>query len=138
MGSFTKVGSSARVAIASITETAGATDAGTGFFGATAIAKNDQGGPTKIYRGYANPAGTALVVIGNFGAVGGHKRHQIAMLSIGSSRATLAAWYNTGFDYVCNFSTGTYFNWLRDIAWSPNGSFFVRGRHRQPARQRVL
>jgi hypothetical protein len=125
MGSFKKVGTASRTAIAYIYQTTGAPDPGTGFFGATAVGANSTGA-TRIYRGFANPAGTALVVIGNFGTVGGTKRHQIAMLGIGSTSASLAPWYNTGFDYVCKISTtGVYDTWLRDIAWSPDGKFFV-------------
>ena len=129
MGSFKHVGTTARTAIAYIGQTTGATDAGAGYFGGTAVGANVIGGKavgvTRIYRGFANPAGTALIVIGNFGTVGGVKRHQIAMITVGATAATLAPWYNTGFDFLCKFSNGVYDSWLRDIAWSPTGAFFV-------------
>lgn len=124
MGSFKKVGSTARSAIAYINQSSGATDAGSGYFGNATIGANTQGA-TRIYRGFANPAGTALVVIGNFGSVGGQKRHQIAMLGIGPTAATVSAWYNTAFDFVCLTGTTAYDSWLRDIAWSPDGAYFV-------------
>lgn len=132
MGSFKHVGTTARTAIAYINQSTGATDAGTGYFAAAALGANavtttppTAPTPTRIYRGYANPAGTALVVIGNFGSVGGKTRHQIAMITTGTKAATLAPWYNTGFDYVCKFGSGVYDSWLRDVAWSPDGKFFV-------------
>ena len=129
MGSFKHVGSVPRTAIAYINQTTGATDVGTGYFAGAALGANVTATtpptPTRIYRGFANPAGTALVIIGNFGSVGGKTRHQIAMITIGTTAATVAPWYNTGFDRVCTFTGGVYDSWLRDIAWSPDGKFFV-------------
>ena len=132
MGSFKHVGTAARTAIAYINQTTGATDAGAGYFAGTALGANNivttpptAPTPTRIYRGFANPAGTSLLIIGNFGSAGGWNRHQIAMLTIGATAATVAPWYNSGFRYVCKFSNGAYDSWLRDIAWSPDGKFFV-------------
>jgi hypothetical protein len=132
MGSFKHVGTAARTAIAYINQTTGATDPGAGYFAGTALGANTISTtpptaptPTRIYRGLANPAGTALVVIGNFGSAGGWTRHQIAMFTIGATSATVSSWYNTNFNYVCKASSAAYDSWLRDIAWSPDGKFLV-------------
>ncbi len=132
MGSFKHVGSAARTAIAYVNQSTGATDAGTGYFAGAALGANTvvttpptAPTPTRVYRGFANPTGTALVIIGNFGSVGGKVRHQIAMITTGTTAATVAPWYNTNFNYVCKISTSVYDSWLRDIAWSPDGKYFV-------------
>jgi beta-propeller uncharacterized protein DUF5122 len=134
MGSFKHVGSAARTAIAYINQTTGATDAGTGYFAGAALGANvvkttppTTTTPTRVYRGYPNPRGTALVIIGNFGSVGGKTRHQIAMIGTGATSTNVAPWYNTGFDYVCKSAAGVYDSWLRDVAWSPDGKYFVVG-----------
>lgn len=79
-------------------------------------------GPTNVYRFAVNPAGTRLVMIGNFTAVGGHKRRQAAMLTLGASGAGVSGWTSRRFDVQCKSLMPTY---TRDVDFSPDGSYFV-------------
>lgn len=83
----------------------------------------DNSGPTKVYRFSINPAGTRLVAIGNFTEVGGKPRRQAFMLNLSGRTATVAPWYYRPLNNKCRGKrTPAY---LRDVDFSPDGSYFV-------------
>lgn len=83
----------------------------------------DNAGPTKVYRFAVNPAGTRLVAVGNFTQVGGVHRRQAFMLDLGGNRASVAPWYYSALDNACAASSIPAY--LRDVDFSPDGSYFV-------------
>jgi hypothetical protein len=80
-------------------------------------------GPTTVYRFTISPDQTRLVAIGNFTSVGGVARSQAFMLDLGSSSATLDPWYYQPLENECAASTLPAY--LRDVDFSPDGSYFV-------------
>ena len=122
MGSFMHAGSASREAIAYIHQLDGTTDSGAGYFASTVFAGNT-GGTTSIHKGLANPQGTALLVLGDYSTIDGQGREQAAMLMMGASSATLAAWNNAWFVKACSHD----YAYGRAIAWSPDGSTFYLG-----------
>jgi Bacterial Ig-like domain (group 3) len=71
-----------------------------------------------------NPAGTRMIVIGNFTTVSGAARDQIALIDLGASSAAAdPAWATDAFTAPCasqNFDTTPH-----DVQFSPDGSYFV-------------
>lgn len=119
-GSFTSAGTQQRRGLATLDAATGAlTTAVTlpftgtaGGFGVTTVRKID-----------LTPNGDRLVAVGNFSAVAGTTRVQIAMLDTSSAAATLHSWSTARFGgFDCGTSFDTY---LRDVDISPDGSFFV-------------
>jgi hypothetical protein len=80
-------------------------------------------GPTDVYRFAVNSAGTTLVAIGNFTTVEGRSQRRAFMLDLGSSSASLNAWYYTPLANNCRASKLPAY--LRDVDFSPDGSYFV-------------
>jgi WD40 repeat protein len=69
-----------------------------------------------------NPSGTNLVAIGDFRRVNGYARRAAFRLSLGSITAVLTNWHPARFGVACKPTVPYY---LRDVAWSPDGSYFV-------------
>ena len=118
-GSFKSVGGVARGGMASFdTATGNLTDALTlPFTGTTGK------GTTTVRKIDLTPSGDRLVAIGNFNAVNGTQRLQVAMLDTHGATATLDGWSTTRFGLTdCSRSFDTY---MRDVDISPDGSFFV-------------
>ncbi|MCZ3385432.1 MAG: PKD domain-containing protein [Actinomycetia bacterium] len=119
-GSFTSVGGTTRRGLATLDASSGAlttavnlpvtgTAAGTG---AMAVRKIE-----------LTPTGDRLVAIGNFNAVGGTARMQIAMLNTSGPVATLDPWNTSRFGGTqCS---GYFDSYMRDVDFAPDGSFFV-------------
>jgi len=76
--------------------------------------------PTDVYRFAVSSDGTRLVGIGNFTAP--HPR--AFMVDLGATSATLDAWYYAPFAHSCILPK-TYPAYLRDVDFSPDGSYFV-------------
>jgi hypothetical protein len=119
-GKFTTAGGAARTYFASL-------DPATG--NATSYVALDIAGRvslltgwTHIYRFAVDPAGTRLVMMGNFTSVAGQSRSRIAMLDLGPTSATLAPFNDVRFYEACDPTMPAYF---RDADWSPDGSYFV-------------
>ena len=66
--------------------------------------------------------GKKLVAIGNFTAVDGKSRSQIAVWNTGGATAKLAPWGTQRYGNVCNPVFPTY---MRDVDIAPNNKFFV-------------
>lgn len=80
-------------------------------------------GATDVLRFAVNPARTRLVAVGNFASVAGEPRKRAFMLALGSRSARLDRWYYRPFRNACR---GDKFPaYLRDVDFSPNGSYFV-------------
>jgi hypothetical protein len=79
-------------------------------------------GSTRVYRFAVNPAGDRLVAIGNFTTVAGEPRRQAFMLRLGAT-ATLSPWHPHALDLQCSADDTPVY--LRDVDFSPNGSYFV-------------
>ena len=78
------------------------------------------------------PDGSKLVAMGNFNAVDGQTRVQIAMVDIGETAATLNGWTTDRFRAVnttpgTSWCAGAFDTYMRDVAFSSDGSFFVVG-----------
>jgi hypothetical protein len=80
-------------------------------------------GPTEVYRFAVNPQGTRLVGIGNFTSVGGQTRFRTFMLTLGTSSASVNAWDYVPLRKPCRSTTTP--DYLRDVDFSPDGSWFV-------------
>jgi hypothetical protein len=80
-------------------------------------------GATDVYRFAVNAAGTKLVAVGNFTSVGGRNQWRALMLDLGTSSASLNAWWYSPLQNGCRASTLPAY--LRDVDFSPDGSYFV-------------
>lgn len=103
---------------------------------------SDITGPPRVYRIAVSPNEERALILGNFRTVGGEERFQLAMLDLNDDHARLAEWYARdvmrattppfheeepveGEDRVpCAVLNGSC---LRDIDWSPDGTWFVVG-----------
>ena len=80
-------------------------------------------GALQMYRFAINPAGTRLVGVGNFTTVGGQTHYRAVQINLGTTSATVNPWNYAPLRNGC--SAATVPNYLRDVDFSPNGSFFV-------------
>lgn len=80
-------------------------------------------GPTEVYKFAVNPAGTRLVAIGNFTSVGDQSRSRAFMLNLGTTSATVNAWYYQPLARACRARSMP--DQLRDVDFAPDGSYFV-------------
>ncbi len=69
-----------------------------------------------------SPDGTKLAIIGNFLAVGGVDRKQIALIDLTTSPATVANWSTEGYSAAC---ASVFWTYMRDIEFSPDSSYFA-------------
>jgi len=131
-GGFTSVRSGAvtstRNRLAALDSTTGAvlSSLNVSFTGVYDPATNGGGGSTNIKRFDISPDGTRLVAIGNFSTVGGQPHGQLAMLDLSGPTAAVATSWNTNrFDAAHNNCNKVFQTFMRDIDFSPDGSFFV-------------
>jgi len=139
-GTFTSLGGQARSGLASVDATTGAVDP----FVQSTVATNHNyvaGSPTcgssnpppanctaKAAVGVSDidvtPDGSRMVIIGNFKTVDGLPRDQIAMLDLTGGRAVVRAdWATHGYEARCYY--WAYDSYVRDVQFSPDGSYFV-------------
>ncbi len=139
-GSFTKVGTSARGGLASLDPGTGAL---TGFLTTGVAGHHNYGnvsaaelaaapfpgatvpqGRTGVQKLAINPQNTRMVVIGNFDTIGGLHRDQIAVFNLNSTAATLdTGWASSAYSAPCFWFT--FDGYLRDVDFSPDGSYFA-------------
>jgi hypothetical protein len=77
-----------------------------------------------------DPSGSKLVAIGNFGKVGGEPRVQVAMLDLTTNPVSVSSWQSDEFPiFVPNsaltWCQSNFLFWVRDVDFSPDGSYFV-------------
>ncbi|MFV0458031.1 MAG: hypothetical protein ACK5MT_04550 [Actinomycetales bacterium] len=129
-GSFTAVGGVAHVRFAALDATTGAVDHTTDLAftdnhncGRVAGAKCQ---PVAVTRMAVNPQGTRLVAIGNFRTVNGQTHDQVAVADLVDGVARLRSqWSTSWFTAPCYSRSFDY--WVRDVDFSPDGSYFVVG-----------
>jgi hypothetical protein len=80
-------------------------------------------GFTRVVRFAINPARTRLVAVGNFTRVSGEPRWRAVMVNLGKKQARLNRWSYRHFKNSC--ADGKAPVYLRDVDFSPNGSYFV-------------
>jgi hypothetical protein len=100
------------------------------------ITGTNDGGATNVRSMDVDPAGSRLVIAGNFAEIDGEPRGQVAVIDIDGSSAVVDPWSAPAFAKTCGSSWDTY---MRDVAFSPTGDFFVVATTggpmgRQPAR----
>jgi hypothetical protein len=89
-------------------------------------------GTARVLKIDITPDGSRLVAIGNFRLVSGTDRQQIVMFDLTSSPVTIANWHTSQFPQVnaatsASWCASSFDTYLRDVAFSPDGSFFVVG-----------
>jgi hypothetical protein len=118
-GNFGTIKGQSRSRLAAVNETSGNVDANLNL----PFTGTHNGGTTNVYKLDVNPAGTRLVAIGNFTAVGGVARRQAAVLDVAAgSPATVANWETSRYADAC---AGVFDTYMRDVDISPDGSYFV-------------
>ncbi|WP_051108842.1 PKD domain-containing protein [Actinomadura flavalba] len=118
-GTFSTVGGQPRQGIATIDPQTGARD---DFLNINLAGTQTGTGVTQVYKMDVTPDGSKLVGVGNFSSAFGVTRRQIVMLDLTGASATLANWDTNRYADQCSQSFDTY---MRDIDFSPDGSFFV-------------
>lgn len=82
-------------------------------------------GTTRVIRMDITPDGSTMIAIGNFTNVAGQTRQNIVKLDLGGGSATVDPWVTDQFRAgTCSTSYDTY---VRDIDFSPDGSYFIIG-----------
>ena len=71
-----------------------------------------------------SPDGTRLVVIGNFKYADGVQHDQIVQISLTGPVAAVDSGWNTQ-QYTAKCYNASYDSYVRDVNWSPDGSYFV-------------
>ncbi|HEY6748291.1 MAG TPA: PKD domain-containing protein [Mycobacteriales bacterium] len=129
-GTFTTIGTSARGGIASVNATTGALDS----FMTSKVAVNHNWTATNggakggvgVSKIDVTPDGSRLVAIGNFKEVDGLPRDQVAMWDTSGATATVRLdWQTHGYEAACYY--WAYDSYIRDVDFSPDGSYFVIG-----------
>jgi hypothetical protein len=75
--------------------------------------------PTRVYNFALSHGGNKLLVMGDFTSVAGQHREQMFMLDLGSTSATLDAWYSPNLSQHCADVEPYY---VKAAAWSPDDS----------------
>jgi hypothetical protein len=129
-GTFTKIGTVAHAGLGSLNPTTGALDpyvsiklAGHHNYTGQPGQSN---GPVGARRMDLSPDGTRLVVVGNFKTANGLSRDQILLADVGNGSLALDPnWATAKYSAACaSFAYDTY---VRDVAFSPDGSYFAVG-----------
>lgn len=121
-GAFQTVDGATRRGLTAINAATGAADSSInmGIDGARVV--NGNSGPVKVEAMDVTPDGSRLVIIGNFSTVGGQARHQVAVININTTPATLNAWATSRYQVACASGHPSY---VRDIDISADGQWFV-------------
>lgn len=80
-------------------------------------------GPVGVSRLDISSDGRSLVAIGNFRTVAGVRHPQVFRADLTAGGARLADWSTEGYDHPC--AARAFDSWVRDVAFSPDGQFFV-------------
>jgi hypothetical protein len=82
-------------------------------------------GTTNVKRFDVTADGTRLAVIGNFATINGLARNQVAVLDTSGPTTTLTSFATNRFDRSHSVCSQSFDTFLRDLDFSPDGSFFV-------------
>jgi hypothetical protein len=125
-GSFTKLDGVSRGQLATLDATTGAFDP---FLSLKLSGRHNNTGsgaraPVGARESAVTPAGDRLVVTGNFRKADGRPRAQIVMLKLtGRTAAVATDWDTKRYGPICH--SGAFDSYMRDVAMSPDGSYFV-------------
>ncbi|WP_229399210.1 hypothetical protein [Micromonospora okii] len=125
-GTFTTVTGKARGGLASVAATTGVLDS---YLTANLTVNHNYNGGSGAKGAVGaeklavSPDGTQLVVIGNFKKANGAQHDQVARLTLGSTAATLSSWNTARYEPACR--TDMFDSYVRDVAFSPDGGYFV-------------
>jgi hypothetical protein len=118
-GAFSQIRSVARQRLAAVDATTGAVDPNLNL----PVSGVHNGGTTRVHKLDVSPDGRELVIIGNFNAVNGVTRHQIAHINLASTPASLRAWDTDRYAPAC--ASWAFDSYMRDLDFSPDGGYFV-------------
>jgi PKD repeat protein len=126
-GTFTQIGGQTRGGIASMGASTGVVDS---FMTSTVTVNHNwtsTNGGAKAGVGVSKiditPDGSRLIAIGNFKNVDGLLRDQVAMWNLGTSAVLRTDWQTHRYEPACFF--WAYDSYIRDVDFSPDGSYFV-------------
>jgi len=124
-GAFTVIGGQPRPGLASISATTGAWDTylTVGVSGNHNWDGTGARAPVGVDKLAISPDGTQAVAIGNFKNANGTLHDQVVKLDLGATSATIANWNTDDYQPRCNWQT--FDSYVRDVAYSPDGSYFV-------------
>jgi hypothetical protein len=122
-GSFQNIGGVSRKALGALNAATGAADTfiNLGFDGKRTTSGGNTA-PVKVEAFDVSPDGRRLVAIGNFSVVAGQSRHQLAVINLATSPATLSSWSTTRYQPECAAGTPTY---MRGVDIAADGSWFA-------------
>jgi hypothetical protein len=124
-GYFTSINSSTRRYLVSLNPATGLDDGYVNLPISGTYTYTDQGGrqsspgPSRLWKLVMSPSRTKALAMGVFTSVGGQRRQQIFMLDLGTTAATLDAWYSPEFNQNCAVTLPFY---VRAANWSPDGA----------------
>ena len=121
-GKFTAIKSVARDRLAALNTTTGAVDANVSF---SITDPHTSDSVPWVYSLDVSPDGSKLVIIGNFMKVNTQPRPQVALIDLSTTPASLANWQTDLYAPLC-FSNA-FDTYMRDVDFSPDGSYFVIG-----------
>lgn len=121
-GAFSKANYTARTALAELDPNTGALRPALNV----PISGTVWGGKTQVFKLDVTPDGSRMAIIGNFREVGGQLRTQAAMLDLTTNPVSVTSWASPAFDVRCGSSGSTLFD-VRDVDFSPDGSYFIIG-----------
>jgi WD40 repeat protein len=116
-GEFTRVGDAHRIGFARVDAGSGTVDGG---FDARLMAANPK--RTHVESFDISPDGRLLVLVGGLVTAGTAQRVQIAVFDVSGATAALTDWYTDAFRPACMKGYDAY---LRQVKFSPDGSYFV-------------
>ncbi|HEY4375966.1 MAG TPA: hypothetical protein VGM93_02365 [Acidimicrobiales bacterium] len=120
-GTFSEVRTTARSRLAAVDVTTGAPLAALNL----AVTQSaTPGASAMVWKMAVNPAGTRLIIVGDFIYVAGSVRRQIAIINLAGTD-TLSTWSTERFNH--DLCSNTYDSHPRDVRISPDGKYFVIG-----------
>ncbi len=123
-GYFTSVNGQARGYLAALDATTGAVDADVNLSITGSRPSSHKTRPTSLAKLDVTPDGSRLVIVGNFTNVNASSpaRNQIALINLTTSPASVANWETERYVPACS---SHFSNYIRDVDFSPDGSYFV-------------
>jgi len=118
-GAFTSVDDTSRQGIAAVDLTTGALDPDLNL---AVTGTRKSGKAMHVDKIDVTPDGSHMVVMGNFTQVAGANRGQLAQIDLSTSPDSLINWATDRYTPNCASRFDT---WLRDVEYSPDGSYFV-------------
>ena len=119
-GAFTQVNATARSGLAAVDPVSGTLAPGVNL----AFTGLHNNGVSHVAKIDVSPNSATLVAVGNFTAVAGQAREQMAMLDLAGQTATLSSWSTQRFVMQCASKFDTY---TRDVDIDPTGTYVVVG-----------